>query len=147
MRERGFTLVEMVLVLILLGLVTAMAVPAMLGGFKAYTQQRETTEIERQAMLALERITREIRLGTNIVTGGSTVSFTRGGTPTTIGFDGAANELYLQRGAGNQPLAGRVTGVSFSEETHEDARYIHVQFSVAGSTHTWQTTLYPRNDQ
>lgn len=146
MRVRGFTLVEMVLVLILMGLVAAMALPVMLGGFNAYVQQRETTEIERQAMLALERMTREIRLGTDIVTSGNQVTFDRGGTATTIGYDAAANELYLDRG-GARPLAGRVTSVSFSEETHGDARYIHGQFSVAGSSHTWRTTIYPRNDQ
>lgn len=146
MRPRGFTLVEMVLVLILMGLVVAMALPVMLGGFNAYVQQRETTEIERQAMLALERMTREVRLGTDIVVSANQVTFDRGGTSTTIGYDGAANELYLDRG-GAQTLAGRVTGVSFSEEMHEDARYIHGQFTVADSTHTWRTTIYPRNDQ
>lgn len=147
MKIRGFTLVEMVLVLILMGLVVAMTLPVMMGGFNAYVQQRETTEIERQAMLAVERITREVRLGTDIVVGGGTVSFTRGGTATTISHDGAANELTLERGGGARTLAERVTGASFSEETFEDARYIHAQFSVAGSSHTWRTTLYPRNDQ
>lgn len=146
MRARGFTLVEMVLVLILMGLVTAMALPVMLGGFNAFVQQRETTEIERQAMLALERITREVRLGTDIVAGGGQLTFNRGGTSTTIGHDATSNELYLDRG-GAQALATQVTGVSFSEESFEEARYIHVQFNVAGSTHTWRTTLYPRNDQ
>jgi prepilin-type N-terminal cleavage/methylation domain-containing protein len=146
MRVRGFTLVEMVLVLILLGLVTAMALPAMLGGFNAFVQQRETTEIERQAMLALERMTREIRPGTDILVGANQITFDRDGTSTTIGHDAAANELYLDRG-GARTLASRVTGVSFSEESFEDARYIHVQFDVADSTHTWRTTLYPRNDQ
>lgn len=147
MRVRGFTLVEMILVIILMGLATAMALPVMMGGFNAFIQQREATELERQAMLAAERITREARLGTDFVVGGGTLSFTRGGTVTTISHDGAANELTLQRGGGAQTLAQRVTGVSFAEETYEDARYIHAQFNVAGSAHTWRTTLYPRNDQ
>lgn len=146
MRVRGFTLVEMVLVLILMGLVTAMALPVMLGGFNAFVQQRETTDIERQAMLALERITREVRLGTDIVTGGDQITFDRGGATTTIGHDGASSELYLDRG-GAQTLAQRVTGVSFGEQTHGDARYIQVQLAVSGSSQAWRTTIYPRNDQ
>ncbi len=147
MRIRGFTLVEMVLVIILMGLVTAMALPIMMGGFNAFVQQRETTDIERQAMLALERMTREIRLGTNIVTSGDQVTFNRGGVSTTVGHDAATNELFLERGGGAQTLARQVSSVSFSEEAFEDARYIHAEFGVTGSSHTWRTTIYPRNDQ
>lgn len=147
MNRRGYTMVELILVIVLLGLVTAMTVPMLVAGVNSYVQERQTSDIERQAMLALERMTREIRLGSNIVVGGATVNFDRGGSSVEIGYDNATNSLYLNRGGGNQTLATRVTGANFSEDAHEDARYIELQFSVAGSAHAWRSTIYPRNDQ
>lgn len=147
MRERGYTLIEMILVIVLMGLVAGVSVSVLMGGFGAFFQQRQTAEIERQAMLALERIGREVRLGTNFVVAGNTLTFDRGGTLTVIGHDPLTSELFLNQGGGNSTLAETVTGVSFSEETEEDARYFVVEFDVANSTHSWRTTIYPRNAQ
>ena len=123
-RQHGFTLAEMVVVIIIVGII--FAVGAMLVGrsFENYSISRDATDIEGQARVALERISRELRevrgksnsTDLDIGTVGE-VTFSDATTGTLIRFyrDGTTNRLMRQENLSPpQPLADSITAMSIS---------------------------------
>jgi len=143
MKTGGFTMVELILVILLLGILSAVSLPMLMGGFNAFYQQRETAQIEREAMLALERIAREVRMSTNFTVGGSSIQFNRPeGDPVEISLSG--NQVVLDSGS-SSILARGVS--SFSPEgpiEHEGACYLRVAFTTSPSLQ-WQQVVFLRN--
>ena len=142
-QHRGFTLIELILVVVLVSILAAVSLPMLMAGFTAFSQQQETTAIEREAMLALERISREVRIGREFVAGGSSISFERDGEPVEIRFQ--SGELIIERGGGSSVLARNVTSASFGQEIHEGACYILATFGTVGVAEAWRTATYARN--
>lgn len=146
MNSRGFSLVELVLVILLTGILAAVSLPMLMGGFNAYTQQVETSKIEREAMLGLERISRELRMSPNVVvtTDDEIMAEQLGaGGTTTISHDSDTDILSLN----GSVLANDVT--SFVPEgpiEHSDsgACYLRVVFTTLPSLE-WQQVVFLRN--
>ncbi len=122
-RQYGFTLAEMIVVIIIVGII--FAVGAMLVGrsFENFTLSRDATDIEGQARVALERIGRELRevrgksSSTDLDIGTANEITFRDVSGTQIRFyrDGATNRLMRQENAGTaQPLADSITAMSIS---------------------------------
>lgn len=141
---RGFSLVELVIVILLVGILAVVTLPMLMAGFNAFTQQQKTAEVERESMLALERIAREVRMSTNFtVNAGTSIQFNRPG--------GAAVEIRLDAGriildAGSVNVLARNVG-SFSPEgpiAFEDACYLKLEFTTAPSL-TWRQVVFLRN--
>ncbi len=61
MRARGFTFVEMVVVIVLLGIVGSMTAAIINGSMQGYQNQTRRETLQATARLAIERIQREIR--------------------------------------------------------------------------------------
>ena len=59
--ERGFSLIELVLVIVLLGIIATVGAQLMGSGFQLYFTGRDSLSVDAQARLALERLTRELR--------------------------------------------------------------------------------------
>ena len=59
--QPGFTLVELIVVIVVLGTVAGMGAIVMRDGMLGYLRGREITSADWQGRLALERITRELR--------------------------------------------------------------------------------------
>lgn len=59
--ETGFTLVELVLVILLLSIVSAVAAIPLMEGARAYISTEVRTDLTNQGRLAIERMAREIR--------------------------------------------------------------------------------------
>lgn len=61
-KSSGFTLVEIVITIVLIGILSAIAAVIILQGVRAYSDERSRSDVHYQARLAIERMAREIRL-------------------------------------------------------------------------------------
>jgi len=158
LREIGFSLVEVIVVIVVLGIVASMGAVVVRDGILGYLRGREITGADWQGRLALERITRELRTiaspnYSNIAAtscGGSTFAFSDA-TATPISYTQSTTTL-LRNG---QPLADNVTGLRFycltstvqPTATLSDVYYVTVSMvvSTANTSASYRSTVRPRN--
>lgn len=145
-RNNGFTLIELIVVVVLISILAVVSLPMLMAGFNAFSQQRETAAIEREAMLALDRISREVRMSRNFVFNGDSITFERDDPAIEITIRDDGSDLVLERDGNAQVLASNVSDVSFSGENHEDVCYILATFSTTGIAEPWRSVTYARND-
>jgi prepilin-type N-terminal cleavage/methylation domain-containing protein len=165
---RGFTLIEMVAVIIMTGIIFSFG-SAMLGNvFSSYSLKRDVTDIDWQAKVALERMARELRAvrlaaaadldiasATQIRfvdTDGNGVCFYRSGNRVMRSADGPATACGTTNA---QPLADNVTALTFTywdntgaaTATVANVYYITVDLTVAEGNYSGQfrTNVRPRN--
>ncbi len=60
--SKGFTLIEIVMSIVLISILSGIAALIILQGVKAYTDEQSRSDLHYQTRLAIERMTREIRL-------------------------------------------------------------------------------------
>jgi prepilin-type N-terminal cleavage/methylation domain-containing protein len=155
--QPGFTLVELIVVMVVLGIVASMGAIVIRDGMLGYLRGREITSADSQARLALERITRELRdiaapssSGISSCGGGSTFSFSDiNGLSVTY----TLSSVTLLRNT--QPLADNVTGLNFScltsavQATTLPSAAYYVSFSMVTATTnsnaTYRSTVKPRS--
>ena len=158
---RGFTLMEMVLVIVIVGIIATVGAQLMATGFSLYFTGRDTMSVDAQARLALERLTRELRTvrpatGLTMVPA-TEISFTD--------LDGTAVRYCISGGtcpgvAGDlmrntQILAGGISSLNFVylnsagavTATPAQVLYIGVTFTATqgGVISTYRATVSPRN--
>ena len=117
-RQPGFSLVELIVVIVVLGIVASMGAIVVRDGMLGYLRGREISGADWQGRLALERITRELRdiapsSGGNVniantSCGNSSFTFSDVNA-VPISYTQSANTL-LRNG---QPLADDVSGLRF----------------------------------
>ena len=137
--HRGFTLIELILVVVLVSVLAAVSLPMLMSGFNAFTQQQETAAVEREAMLALERISREVRMSADFEVNDGLEFVRPDGAEVTIGLNGqdlTLNGAVLASGVSNFNPQGPVE--------HEGACYLRVTFTTQPSLN-WQQVVYLRN--
>lgn len=161
-RDRGFSLIELILVIVVFGIVSAVAAVIMDNGFRAYFAGRDITEADWQGRVAAERMSRELRAirapADLVITSASDISFvdTEGRAvrycQATVGTcPGTAGELMRNA----QPLAAGIAGLSFSFLTRTSAAtavpaqvfYVVVDFTVQQGTisRAYRFAVSPRN--
>lgn len=67
-KEAGFTLIEVIVSLIIIGIITAFAGMAIVTGVKGYVFARDNASVSQKAQLAMSRVSRELMELTNITT-------------------------------------------------------------------------------
>lgn len=158
-KQQGFTLIEVVVVLVLVGILTALAGSGFVIGVRGYLMATENAAITQKAELALSRLAREIRVchdcsGSGFIINNSTGQFTYETGEVNLGarrleYDDADGELRIG------PLAGTtrtlVDGLSaFSLRFETDGR-IAISFSFnhqqSGSPQVFETMVLPRNTE
>lgn len=161
-RSRGFSLIELVMVMVLFGIVAAVAAPVVSSGFQAYFTGRDISEVDWQARVAMERMTRELRSirapSDLVITSAGDIAFVDSdGNPIryclgTVGScPGAAGELMRNA----QPLASGVSGLDFSFLTRAagatavpaQVYYVTVAFNTTrnATSKAHRITVSPRN--
>ena len=158
----GFSLLELIMVMVVLGIVAAVAAPFLSASFQSYFTGKDISETDWQARVALERMSRELRSvrapADLIITSANDITFTdvdgnstRYCRGTVGGCPGAAGELTRN----NQPLATGISALTFSFLTRTGAVtavaanvfYITVAFTATQNTiiKSFQATVSPRN--
>lgn len=163
MRPRGFTLIEVVMVIIILAILVAFVAPILSGAVGAYDTASRNIEVLTKMRYAMERIAREIRMirrdpvnsaNYDIVTGSMTVSkfeFCRaGGTRVTIDYTSPNLKLGYTTGftssctasaATTQTLTDAATSFTLTYRTigggvaagNNDVAYVDVAMTITGT--------------
>ena len=161
-RQCGFSLIELIMVIVVFGIVAAIAASTMDSGFRAYFTGRDIAETDSQARVALERMTRELRT----IRAPAELTITSGSDITFVDVNGASIR-YCQATVGTCPgtagqlmrnafaLASGIGGLSFTYLDRTGAAtavpaqvfYVNVAFTVTQNTmsSTYQATVSPRN--
>jgi prepilin-type N-terminal cleavage/methylation domain-containing protein len=59
--SKGFTLIEIIITIVLIGVLSTIAAVIILQGIRAYSEERTRSDVHYQARIAMERMAREIR--------------------------------------------------------------------------------------
>ena len=157
-KSRGFSLVEMVLVIVITGIIGSIGALIMQRGFASYFTGKDIANADWQGRLALERMARELREIRSATAGdistmtatqitfndsaGNNISYTIAGTQLTrngVVLADSINNLtvsYLQNdGRNTAGVATAVYYITISAVVAQDAT----------TTTTYRTTVNPRN--
>ncbi len=121
--QRGFTLIEIIVVMIVLGIMALMGSFGLGRAIEGYNLARENSEVSQKAQIALDRLVVELsHIPFNTVTARYNISAGTAGSLTYTANFGGADEIHTFTQAGNQvlldnlPLTDLVTanGLQFS---------------------------------
>ncbi len=110
--RKGFTLIEAIMVIVVLGIMGAITVPLLVQAVRSYMLESNILDADAQGQLAMERMAREIRLvnPANITTFNvSTFAFTLNGESVSYSRN-AQNQLLRN----TDLLAAGVTSLAFA---------------------------------
>lgn len=122
--QKGFTLIELIMVIVITSIIASVAAMLILEGAKSYQKEVSYSDIHNQGRLAIERMTREIRSGRQASEVGTTVIGAITGNPTnsliftdvtgtTITYSLSGTTLNRTVSGTPSPLANNVTTLQF----------------------------------
>jgi len=160
--SKGFTLIEIVIVILILSIVSTITIKFLIDGLKIYTMTVNQKTLYDEGKLALERMVRDIRDARSIITpssggSGNSIMFQRT-NPTGAGQDGA-NEILTYRLTGTtlekvkstpvatSPLASNVSAFTVTRGAGGvEEIMLSLTLSLAtGENVLLQTKVYPKN--
>ena len=161
MKSNGFTLIELIITIVILGIIGVFTFEFITNSLELYITVRDGEDVARETRLALERMSREVRAATNIVSplaGGSDNMITFDRIPTAIDtstqvtFQLISGMLQRKRGSNTpEPLASNVSSftVNRSSITVSDPYgsliTLDLTLLVSGQSPVQQSTrVYPR---
>jgi prepilin-type N-terminal cleavage/methylation domain-containing protein len=151
--SKGFTLIEIVIVIVILSIVSAITVKFLVDGLRIYTMTVNQKTLFDEGKLALERMCRDIRDASSIsgVTA-SSITFIRtnatvqdgAGETITFRWNGGANPLEKVKAGTGYSMASNVTAFTVTNATDEIQLQLTLQLT-SGENVTLQTKVYPKN--
>jgi len=150
----GFTMIELIIVIVILAVLSAIALPMLTAGFNGYFTQRNLSDANWQGRLALSRMSRDIR---SIPSAGNITTATS--TQFTFTNSSNASVSYTLSGTALQrngiTLANGVSAVTFGYYTSAGAvtatisaiRYVSITLNITenNTNITLETVVDLRN--
>lgn len=136
--QAGFTLIEIIAVLILTGVLAAMVGSGLAAAVQGYLVARESSALSQKAQLALNRLTREYRLCYDC-DDGTLDQFTNFLGERTITLE---NSRLLLDG---DPLVDRVAAFRLQADDDIIKITLELKHLQTGSDLTFRTSVFPRN--
>lgn len=161
--ERGFTLIEIIIVIVILSIVSAITIKFLVDGLRIYTMTVNQKTLFDEGKLALERMCRDIRDARSISTpaaGGSTINiiFIRN---SATAQDVAGENIRFRRNGTNLEkrkfnatvtvvLASNVSAFTVTRgaaatNDENEIRLVLTLSLASGENVTLQTKVYPKN--
>lgn len=162
---KGFGLIEMVMVMVILSIIAALGSKMMGTGFDAFRTQRDISQLDWQGRVGLNRMVLELRSARSATAADLTISPTTeitfvdtSGTSIRYYRDTGNNQLMRKEDSNTaQALADNVTSLSFdfldqngtTTATVTDVRYISIDVSANLNNFSQQvrSTISPRKYQ
>jgi prepilin-type N-terminal cleavage/methylation domain-containing protein len=154
--SKGFTLIEIIIVMVILSIVSAITIKFLVDSLKIYTMTVNQKTLFDEGKLALERICRDIRDAQSIITpnagfSGSTIRITRthataldsAGADVRYRLTGSTLERWISPNA--YAIASNVSTFTVSRAASNE---ITIQLTLSlgsGENVTLQTKVYPKN--
>jgi len=153
--QRGFTLIEIIIVIVILSIVSAITIKFLVDSLRIYTMTVNQKTLFDEGKLALERMCRDIRDSRSITSvTASSITFVR---DDATAQDIAGETIIFQRNAGANTLekvkaspaststmASNVTAFAVANATNEIQLQLTLQLT-SGENVTLQTKVYPKN--
>lgn len=156
--QQGFTLIEMVIVIVILGIIASMSSQLLMQGLNTFTTGENIVNANWQGQIAIERMSRDISLirsPTDISNIASNNFAFTDVNNNTLTYSLSGTDLVLTQNGSNVILARGIQSLTFtyfdktgaSTGTASSVRLIGVSINVTGNNvnYTLSTMIYPRN--
>ena len=156
MNRKGFTLIEVIFVIVILSIVSAITVKFLVDGLRIYTMTVNQKTLFDEGKLALERMCRDIRDARSITSpasggSGNSITFTRANATAqdvvdeTITFRLTGSNLEKVKSSASV-LASNITTFTVTRGTTDDEITLQLSLSLAsGERVTLQTKVYAKD--
>ena len=156
-RSRGFTLIEMIMVIVITGLIASLGGMLLHHGVRAYVLSGELTESDWQGRLALERLLRDLRRLRSASP--ADLTMTPSDRISFVDESGQSISYTLSGGTlmrNGKPLADGISTLAFSylrddgkntAASASEVFYISASFTLnqGGSNRSLRGTVFPRS--
>lgn len=165
LHQRGVTLIEIIIVIVIVGIIAAGSSELLLQGFRSYALGRDTVKVEWQGRVALETMARDLRSirSKNDISVANSAQITFVDVDgKTINYDVGGGQLLrdVSGQSNNQVVADGVQSLAFtyyskdalltfpiSAQNRQTIRYIVVALSIKSGSVTYakKVAIYPWN--
>jgi len=154
--SKGFTLIEVVIVIVILSIVSAITIYFLMSSLRVYTMVSNQKTLFDEGKLALERMCRDIR-DANTITGNTATSITFVRTHATGPGQDVANETITFQLTGStlekvkaspsvtSAMAGNVSVFTVTRGADDEIKMVLTLSLGTGENMTLQTKVYPKN--
>jgi prepilin-type N-terminal cleavage/methylation domain-containing protein len=158
-KQKGFSLIELIIVIVILGIIAGMSALLLSQGFNAFFNSENILDANYQGQLAMQRMARDIQLirspaDISTATSGQ-LSFTDINN-NTVSYALSGSNLNLTKNASTQTLTIGVNNLTFTYYDENGVtppasvsvtRYIKITMVITlnNVNYTLITTVYPRN--